>query len=131
MTPMNSRLFFIAALFCCSPLLSADERWSVNATEWAQPRSGEMIVSLPGVRSAMQAVSERPDNRLTIHHPGGDQGIWWAEELRGWLITLGVNSSRIELVPGGGEPDMMYLSIIESRTIKSQIIDPKRAETEE
>ncbi len=123
---MSKRLPLIIALLCSSLTLTAEESWSVSAAEWAQPRSGEMVVNLPGVRAAMRTVTQSADNRLAIHHPGGDQGIWWAEELRGWLITLGVSSHRIELVPGGGEADMMYLSIIELQTI-----DSERAETEE
>ena len=100
---------------------SAEERWGVSATEWAQPRSGEMVSTLPGIRAALTAVSQIPSSRVAIHHPGGDQGIWWAEELKGWLITLGLDSNRVELVPGSGEADMMYLLLIA----------PKREQSEE
>jgi len=98
----------------------ADEGWRVSASEWAQPRSGEMVARLPGIRAAMRGVIESPSSRLAIHHPGGDQGIWWAEELKGWLITLGMSSSRIELVPGSGGTDMMYLSLIEAQRLKTE-----------
>ncbi|MCW8888110.1 MAG: hypothetical protein OQK25_03500 [Gammaproteobacteria bacterium] len=93
----------------------AEERWVVSTTEWAQPRSGEMVSSLKGVRGALSAVIQLPGSIVAIHHPGGDQGIWWAEELKGWLITLGLDSKRVELVPGSGEADMMYLSLIEPK----------------
>lgn len=112
--------FLIVCLGWSMPLWSED-KWAVSATEWAQPRSGEMVSSLKGVRAAMATVSQSPSSRVAIHHPGGDQGIWWAEELKGWLITLGLDSSRVELVPGSGEADMMYLSIS----------DPKREQSEE
>lgn len=102
----------------------AEERWSVSATEWAQPRSGEMVSTLPGVRAAMAELS--PTDSIAIHHPGGDQGIWWAEELRGWLTTLGMSSSRVELVPGSGETDMMYLNIMRSSIIDSTREKPEK-----
>ena len=98
----------------------------MSATEWAQPRSGEMVANLPGVRAVMQAVGDSETDNIAIHHPGGDQGIWWAEELRGWITTMGISSSRVELVPGSGETDMMYLSII-----RSSIIDSNRDKPEE
>ena len=107
----KSLLFFLVLASYSLPLL-AEDRWSVSAAEWAQPRSGEMVTKLPGVRAAMAAVNRSVTDNIAIHHPGGDQGIWWAEELRGWLTTLGMSSSRVELVPGSGEADMMYLIIV-------------------
>ena len=61
----------------------------------------------------MRSVIQNPTSVLVINHPGGDQGIWWAEELKGWLITLGMNSSRIELMPGSDRADMIYLSFVD------------------
>ncbi len=98
-----------------SLLVVAEERWTITAIEWAQPRSGEMIRTLPGVRAAMGVLAQSTTSRLSIHHPGGDQAIWWAEELRGWLISLGLSSKRIDLVPGSGEADMMLLYLIDSQ----------------
>jgi len=126
---MNKSLLLIIVLSCYSFSLLAEERWSVSATEWAQPRSGEMVTNLPGVQAIMAAVSRSDTDNIAIHHPGGDQGIWWAEELRGWLTTLGMSSSRVELVPGSGETDMMYLTIIKS-SISSPIIDSAREKPE-
>lgn len=117
---MSKSLFFIIVFVSYSFPLLAEDRWSVSATEWAQPRSGEMVTNLPGVRAAMAAVSHSDADNIAIHHPGGDQGIWWAEELRGWLTTLGMSFSRVELVPGSGETDMMYLSIIRSKRDKPE-----------
>jgi hypothetical protein len=110
----NSGIILLIAVWGWVMPAMADDGWAVSASEWAQPRSGEMVVGLPGVRAAMSALLESSTARLAIHHPGGDQGIWWAEELKGWLVTLGVSSNRIELVPGSGGTDMMYLTLIES-----------------
>lgn len=112
---MSRKILMFIVLVSYSLLLAAEERWSVTTTEWAQPRSGEMLKTLPGVRAAMKALGKSMTSRLAIHHPGGDQAIWWAEELRGWFITLGLSSRRIELVPGSGEADMMYLYLIDSQ----------------
>ena len=38
----------------------------------------------------------------------------WAEELRSWLVALGVDSSRIEMQPGTASPDAIELSLGES-----------------
>lgn len=117
-----AKIFAFCMMIMCvwvAPI-SANQTWTVSGTEWAQPRSGKMIASLPGVHAAMRAISQSPLSHLAIHHPGGDRGIWWGEELKGWLVTLGLSSSRIELVPGGSKADMMYLSLIESQRVKSE-----------
>ncbi|MCP4390494.1 MAG: hypothetical protein GY802_19520, partial [Gammaproteobacteria bacterium] len=37
--------------------------------------------------------------------PGEDSGELWAAELRDWLISLGVPSDYIQLMPGAQEAD--------------------------
>ena len=122
---INKYLFVTIMFWSCSSSLLAEDRWSVSATEWAQPRSGKMVTTLPGIRAAMAAASRSGVSSMVIHCPGGDQGVWWAEELKGWLTTLGVSSGRVELVPGSGETDMIYLTVV-----KTPIIEPKQDKAE-
>ncbi len=122
---INKYLFVTIMFWSCSSSLLAEDRWSVSATEWAQPRSGKMVTTLPGIRAAMAAASRSGVSSMVIHYPGGDQGVWWAEELKGWLTTLGVSSGRVELVPGSGETDMIYLTVV-----KTPIIEPKQDKAE-
>lgn len=88
-------------------------QWHVSAADWAQPRNGEALVRHPGLAAAVDRLLRAPGSSLELHYAGGDDGLLWASELRGWLIALGVESSRIELVPGGGRRDRIQLRVIE------------------
>ena len=87
--------------------------WAVSAAEWAQPRNGDALVRHSGLSPAVQRLLVTPGSSLELHYAGGDDGLLWASELRGWLIALGVESPRIELVPGGGRKDRIILQVVE------------------
>lgn len=73
---------------------------SVSAEQWSAPHSGEMIVTLPGLLAVMQQVAQQPDSGVALHYPEDERGEVWVEELRDWLVALGLPSSRIQLIPG-------------------------------
>ena len=82
----------------------------VISTElFLQPRSGERLVQLPVLREAALDWIEGRSRRLTIRYPGGEEGTFWARELRDWLVALGVASSNIELLPGASEADALVI----------------------
>lgn len=92
---------------------SLADQWHVSAAEWSQPRNGEALLSHPGISAAVQELLRSEDSSLELHYAGGDEGLLWASELRGWLIALGLESARIELVPGGGRKDRLRLQVTE------------------
>lgn len=79
---------------------AADAPFVLNAEQWAVPRRGGVVVGMPVVSAAMRALDAKPGSHLVIRFPGGDEGSLWASELSAWLVSLGLSSSRIELVPG-------------------------------
>jgi len=52
--------------------------------------------------------------RLRLHHQKRDESIAQAEELRGWLIALGVEAERIEMVDGN-PLNAIKIEIMETR----------------
>jgi hypothetical protein len=105
------------ALMVISMLASAGswaaDQWYVSSADWAQPRNGDALVRHPGLGAAVDRLMNSPGSSLELHYAGGDDGLLWASELRGWLIALGVGSPRIELVPGGGRGDRIELRVVE------------------
>ena len=88
-------------LLCVMGALQAAERqYSVSAEEWARPRQGDLLVTYPGLNEAIQAWNRHRGGRIRVRHPSGEEGVLWAEELRDWLVALGVPSNQIETVPG-------------------------------
>ena len=63
------------------------------------------------MRSAVRYWGRGVDALIVIRHPGEDSGELWAAELRDWLISLGVPSDYIRLVPGTQEADEITLVV--------------------
>jgi len=85
--------------------------FTLSADEWARPRSGDVIPELASVRAAVSYWGRGADAILIIRHPGEDSGELWAAELRDWLISLGVPSDYIRLIPGTQEADEITLVV--------------------
>ena len=85
--------------------------WVIDAELWAAPRSGQALVQMAPLREAVDALLRTPGSRLLIHYPGGESGQLWVQELRAWLIALGVPSTRIDLLPGGTRDDQLLLEV--------------------
>src|SRR5690348_8997687 len=80
-----------------APMLRADDdSFSINADQWALPRSGQALLALPPLRAAVQDWVAHPGARIVLVHAGSDVGNLWAGELQDWLVALGVPSDRIE-----------------------------------
>jgi hypothetical protein len=97
----TGRLLLACLLFFAS-LATADSAriFVLSAEEWAKPRSGEVIVEFDAVRAAVTYWDKSDNALIVIRYPGEDSGELWAAELRDWLISLGVPSDYIRLVPG-------------------------------
>lgn len=85
--------------------------FTLSADEWARPRSGDIIPEMAPVRSAVSYWGRGVDALMIIRHPGGDSGELWAAELRDWLISLGVPSDYIRLVPGTQAADEINIVV--------------------
>ena len=103
----------LTLLLIATAVTAADGPWVIDAEFWAAPRSGETVVTEPVLRTAIDTLMFREESsRLLIRYPGGETGQLWAQELRAWLIALGIPSSRIETQPGGPRDDQLLLSVV-------------------
>ena len=89
--------FFFAAVSSLSALVAAAQAFVVPAELWDRPRSGQAVLSQAAVRQAVNAYLAQPGSRLVLHHGPGPESLMTAEELRAWLVALGIESGRIEL----------------------------------
>ncbi len=92
-----SRKAIVLALI--SPLL-AQATETITASEWTRPRAGETVAHLPGLAAIVNKSQQTTQKHIVIRHPDGEEGILWAEELRGWMIALGIASTRIRVTAG-------------------------------
>lgn len=84
---------------------------TVTAEQWARPRSGEAVAHLPELGRLVETLDRNPSQRLVVRHASGDDGTLWAEELRSWLVALGIPSANIELAPGALETDKLFIEL--------------------
>lgn len=104
------RIVIIIALFLASDLAVAAD-WVVSAELWSRPRSGQELMSMEPVHQAVADWRAAPGSRMIINYPGGESGILWAEELRDWLVALGLPSADIDLQAGGTRIDQVLLHV--------------------
>lgn len=84
---------------------------TMTAEQWARPRSGEVVAGLPGLARLVETLDSDPSQRLVVRHASGDDGTLWAEELRSWLVALGVPAVNIELASGALEVDKLLIEL--------------------
>lgn len=105
----------ILMLFSLSSFVSAFE--ILNANEWAVPKRADTILAMPAINKSMQIIQNSPSNSLRLRYPGGDEGTLWANELRSWLIALGLSSDRIEVVPGSSTSTTIELEVLINKSV--------------
>lgn len=103
---------WVAGILMLLPLaVAASGEYTLSADDWARPRDGAALVKMAPLAEAVRELARRPGSDLVIGYPGGEDGTVWAQELRGWLVALGVPSRRIELLPASALPGTIDLSV--------------------
>lgn len=102
-------MLLVLSLF--SPLSLAAGGHLLTAEEWSRPRSGESLRQLPALQAALHDLARQPEADIVIRYPGGEEGVIWVQELRSWLIALGVSSQRIVTLPGSGRLDALDIRV--------------------
>ena len=90
----------------------ADSSWTLDASQWARPRSGKAVVSMRPLPQVVRTWSDAPTGHIVIHYPGGEDGELWASELRDWLIALGVPGNHLRRV-AGAEPGSLRIEVVD------------------
>ncbi len=100
------------ALVAIMPVVAASPVHHLTSEQWAVPRSAETIINMPALAAAMNDMRANPGGRLLIRYPGGDAGTLWMNELRSWLASLGIPSSKIETVPGSANGQVIEMEVL-------------------
>ncbi|MFV2003855.1 MAG: hypothetical protein ACC650_01565 [Gammaproteobacteria bacterium] len=86
--------------------------WVLHAEQWELTRSGESVLSLPVLNQVMNAWLLDTEKKIEIQYPGGEEGEFWVQQLSDWLVSLGIPSGRMVIVPGSGADDMIKFDLI-------------------
>lgn len=102
------RYFLLAGLLGCT-LLAHAEVYEISVEQWARPRSGSRVVAFEPLQNLVRHLGKQETAIVVIRYAGGDEGLVWAEELRGWIVALGISGDRIRLHAGLPDRDRLVL----------------------
>ena len=86
--------------------------WELHAEQWELTRSGESVLSLPVLNQLINAWLLEKHRKIEVQYPGGEEGEFWVQELTDWLVSLGVPSNHMVIIPGSGADDMIKFGLI-------------------
>ena len=93
---------------------AAAQSFNVPAELGPAPGSGQAVRDNAQLSKAFAAYFQLAQPRVRLHHHKRDESSAQAEELRGWLIALGIEAGRIELMEDS-PTDQLTLDITDSR----------------
>ena len=109
----NSISLFAFAIGINFPVFAdANKENVLLAEQWETSRSGDALVSVPVINKVVKQWSLKSDQKIELHYPGGEEGELWVGELRDWLVSLGIPSKNISVVPGSGVEDVIRLLVV-------------------
>ena len=107
---MNKLIVATVMWFFVTNAFAADVEL-LHANEWSVPKQTSTLLEMSAINKSMQKLQQNADSILRIKYPGGDEGTLWVNELRSWLVALGLASSRIELVQGSAISTTIELEV--------------------
>ena len=98
-------------------LLHAEDDSSRTLTiqQWNVSRNAETLLRLEPLKTSINEFAMQPNSKLHIYFPGGDEGTLWARELRAWLVSLGVDSDSISLIPGSSNSTEIKIKVVKGQ----------------
>lgn len=108
---MNKLITSLVMLLFCSPIFAANTEL-LHANEWLVPKKTSVLLAMPAIKKSMINMQKNSNSILMLKYPGGDEGTLWANELRSWLVTLGLSSQRINMVQGSANSTTIELEVV-------------------
>jgi len=103
------KLMLAYMIFTSTGLYAENLVADITADEWSRPRSAEMLIQIPALSKIILAFNQQPTQRLLVRYPGGEEGLLWANELKDWLVSLGIPSARIHMQSGHSDTGKVSL----------------------
>ncbi|MEO1766060.1 hypothetical protein [Thiobacter aerophilum] len=110
---------WILGLFVLLPWAAAGQDFTVPESFWLAPRSGPAIIAEPAIAQAVHRFLDHPGAQLILHHGRNDEASAQAEELRGWLIALGIEADVIQLLADGSSGRPLRIEVTSSNPAKA------------
>ncbi len=93
---------------------AGNQELKLTEEQWDLVKQGDQLLNMPLLQQVVNAWSSSPlwrERGIELRYPGGEEGELWVEELKDSLISLGIPSEYLFVVPGSGEADIIILKI--------------------
>lgn len=87
--------------------------WVLRAEQWELAQTGESILAIQELNQLINAWLSEADRKIEIQYPGGEEGEFWVQQLSDWLVSLGIPSANMMIVPGSGAGDAIKFNLID------------------
>lgn len=105
-----TRLLAALLALAGAPALAAPS-CPVPSEIWDRPRSGRALLGEEAIRPCLGSAARDPALRVLIRHGSRGEAPLQAEELKGWLAALAIESSRVDLVNDLGVNDRVVIEV--------------------
>ena len=85
----------------------------ITRSEWPEYENGPTLLSLPALQDTLTRFQERPQQSITIRHPGGDAGRQWGQTVHQWFVAFGVPLEYLSMEAGSGGADQILIVFID------------------
>ncbi len=120
MTVIFKISIIILSLMLSNNILAKEVSVALQAETWDISRHGEVLLKVPALSQVMKKWMLNPQQKIELRYPGGEEGELWVEELKGWLVALGVPSNVIQISPGSHAEDVIDIVLLELQNKKTE-----------
>jgi len=107
------QLLVVSLLLTACVVAQAEQQYVLTEAEWSRPRSARVVKNYPAVQQLVQAWLQKPEKQsIELRYPGGEEGSLWAEEIKDWLVAMGIPSSKLETYPGHPQQGEVALVVL-------------------
>lgn len=105
-----ARQTILLLVFAVSLPVQASEAVTVSTEQWARVRRAGDVVAIPGLAPRLANWNETGKQVITIGYEGGETGQVWAEQLRNWLVAMGIPQDSIRFEGGASSPGTIKMT---------------------
>jgi len=109
---MKSIILIISTLLSLPAWAGVAGETALGPAFWATPRSAESVAANEPLAQLVRALGRDPEAQLRLSYPSGEWGELWGQELKAWLIALGVSVDRLELTAVGEMDEGVSVELI-------------------
>ena len=110
---MSSLLRYCTLLMLCSSSAIAEQQFLLSEAEWSRPRSASGVKNYPATQQLIKAWLKAPKQQyIELRYPGGEAGSLWAQEIKDWLVAMGIPSDKLQIYPGHPQQGEVALVIL-------------------